>query len=448
MKSISLNLANYVPYHLTTYNIHHIIFICLLMIVGWGQNCDVGEVDLGWGDCNEYHSTHSNGCMESGCYNIEETTELDLWGYALTGQIPSQIGNLTNLTYIFLADNFLTGEIPSEIGNLINLEKLSLSDNHLTGEIPSEIYNLTNLITLSLAYNELTGEIQPEIGNLVNLTILFLHSNQLTGEIPPEIGNLTNLTDLYLLYNQLTGEVPPEIENLINLENLLLYGNQLTGEIPSEIYNLTNLISLSLYDNQLTGEIPLEIGNLVSLEELNLFSNQLTGSIPPEIGNLTRLTKLQLSNNQLSSIDDNICNLTNLNWSLEYSLTNSHIYNNHLCPPYPECIQDYVGEQNTSNCPPLSISELSLPNEYSLNQPFPNPFNPSTSISFSIPEQSQTSLKVYDIKGNLISTFLNQIMNVGYHHIQWNGENLSSGTYFIRINSGKFSDVKKVVLVK
>ncbi|SVC08204.1 uncharacterized protein METZ01_LOCUS261058 [marine metagenome] len=39
-------------------------------------------------------------------------------------------------------------------------------------------------------------------------------------------------------------------------------------------------------------------------------------------------------------------------------------------------------------------------------------------------------------------------MNVGHHQIEWNGENLSSGTYFIRINSGEFSDVKKVVLVK
>jgi hypothetical protein len=125
-----------------------------------------------------------------------------------------------------------------------------------------------------------------------------------------------------------------------------------------------------------------------------------------------------------------------------------YINNNQLCPPYPSCIEDYVGEQDTTNCPPLSISELTIPIQYTLHQPFPNPFNPTTSISFSIPEQSQTSLKVYDIKGNLISTLLNQTLNVGHHQIEWNGENLSSGTYFIRINSGEFSDVKKVVLVK
>ena len=95
----------------------------------------------------------------------------------------------------------------------------------------------------------------------------------------------------------------------------------------------------------------------------------------------------------------------------------------------------------------LSNNNLNLIT-FKLHNPYPSPFTPTTSISFSIPEQSQTSLKVYDIKGNLISTLLNQTMNVGHHQIEWNGENLSSGTYFIRINSGEFSDVKKVVLVK
>ena len=265
--------------------------------------------------------------------------------------------------------------------------------------------------------NLLTGEIPVEIGNLTNLVTLNLHSNQLTGEIPHELGNLTNLQYLFLDFNNFNGEIPIEIWNNINLYYLFLDNNQLTGEISSEIGNLTNLNRLHLDNNQLTGEIPSEIGNLTNLGEFGLSGNQLTGEIPIEI-----------------------CNQGD---------SSPFLSNNQLCPPYPECLtEESIGYQDTTNCSSMSISDLSLPTQYTLHQPFPNPFNPTTSISFSIPEQSQTSLQVYDIKGNLISTLLNQTMNVGHHQIEWNGENLSSGTYFIRINSGDFSDVKKVVLVK
>ena len=80
------------------------------------------------------------------CYDIEETTELDL--SELTGEIPPEIENLTNLTELILSYNQLTGEIPSEIGKLTNLTELSFNWNQLTGEIPSELGDLTNLILL------------------------------------------------------------------------------------------------------------------------------------------------------------------------------------------------------------------------------------------------------------------------------------------------------------
>jgi len=134
------------------------------------------------------------------------------------------------------------------------------------------------------------------------------------------------------------------IENTIELD---LSNSGLEGSIPPEIGNLINLTKLKLYNNQLTGEIPSEIGNLTNLAYLYLYTNQLTGSIPSEIGNLTNLTYLKLSSNQLTGeIPESICDL-NLNWS---SSSSFNITNNQLCPPYPTCVEDYVAEQDTTNC--------------------------------------------------------------------------------------------------
>ena len=101
-----------------------------------------------------------------------------------------------------LGSNRLSGEIPPELGNLTNLQLLHLDHNQLSGEIPPELGNLTNLQLLYLHYNQLSGEIPPELGNLTNLQLLHLHHNQLSGEIPPELGKLTNLGALYLDHNQ------------------------------------------------------------------------------------------------------------------------------------------------------------------------------------------------------------------------------------------------------
>jgi hypothetical protein len=132
-----------------------------------------------------------------------------------------------------------------------------------------------------------------------------------------------------------------------------LSNSGLTGSIPSEIGNLTNLTFLKLSSNELTGFIPLEICNLTNLTGLYLDRNQLTGEIPSEIGNLINLIGFQLNDNEFTGeIPESICELINLNWSPDFiDWDYSYFYNNQLCPPYPSCIEDYVGEQDTSGCP-------------------------------------------------------------------------------------------------
>ena len=191
---------------------------------------------------------------------------------------------------------------------------LNLLSNRLTGVIPSQLGSLASLQYLWLYQNQLTGNIPPELGSLASLQYLWLFENQLTGGIPPELGSLASLEDLRLFENQLTGSIPPELGSLANLQHLYLYQNQLTGGIPPELGSLANLQHLYLFRNQLTGGIPPELGSLANLQHLYLYQNQLTGNIPPELGSLASLRNLWLSRNQLTG---SIRKCANLSWKLK-----------------------------------------------------------------------------------------------------------------------------------
>ena len=95
----------------------------------------------------------------------------------------------------------LSGIIPKEIGNLTELKKISLESNKLNGVIPQEIGELQKLIELTLSSNQLIGNIPLEIGELKSIEKLALNSNTLAGPIPPEVEQLKNLKWVYLAGN-------------------------------------------------------------------------------------------------------------------------------------------------------------------------------------------------------------------------------------------------------
>jgi len=94
------------------------------------------------------------------------------------------------------------------------------------------------------------------------------------------------------------------------------------------------------------------------------------------------------------------------------------------------------------------IQTATIPNYYSLKQNYPNPFNPSTKISYTIPKAGDVQLKVYDMLGREVATLVNETKQPGIYAVDFNASNLASGIYFYRIQSGDFTAVKKMVLVK
>jgi Secretion system C-terminal sorting domain len=96
----------------------------------------------------------------------------------------------------------------------------------------------------------------------------------------------------------------------------------------------------------------------------------------------------------------------------------------------------------------ITSDHNSVPDMFSLRQNYPNPFNPSTTIEFSLKENSNVNLSVYNILGQKVVTLLNQPMSAGIHNVQFNASGLSSGIYFYRITTGNENKVMKMNLLK
>ena len=107
---------------------------------------------------------------------------------------------------------------------------------------------------------------------------------------------------------------------------------------------------------------------------------------------------------------------------------------------------DYNGNYSYFNF--TGSAEIVSPKSYSLGQNYPNPFNPSTKISFEIPEKTMVTIKIHDAAGREIETLIRGTKEAGIYEIEWNARSYSSGVYFYRIKTDKFSTVRKMVLVK
>ena len=235
-----------------------------------------------------------------------KVVELKLNHYGLSGTIPPELGDLSNLLWLYLYNNQLTA-LPPELGDLSNLQRLYLHKNELTA-LPPELGKLGSLQYLLLSDNQLTA-LPPELGDLSSLRVLWLNESELTA-LPPELGKLGSLQYLLLSDNQLTA-LPPELGDLSSLQLLYLHENELTGTIPPELGKLGSLQQLYLHENELTGAIPPELGNLSNLERLFLYENKLTGAIPPELGNLSNLQQLWLNDNDFVMVPIELETLTN-----------------------------------------------------------------------------------------------------------------------------------------
>jgi hypothetical protein len=164
--------------------------------------------------------------------------------------------------------------------------------------------------------------------------------------------------------------------------------------------------------------------------QINLFASN------PDTGGVQTLS--DMNGYFIFHVSDKIYNYNiNLNYMLQG-------YNYNTVVAHPGDKNVIVNLSSTG----ISDNESSQPTDYSLSQNYPNPFNPSTAISYSLPISGHITLKVFNILGNEVTTLVNEDKAAGKYNIKFEASNLPSGIYFYKIQTGSFSETKKMILLK
>jgi hypothetical protein len=105
--------------------------------------------------------------------------------------------------------------------------------------------------------------------------------------------------------------------------------------------------------------------------------------------------------------------------------------------------------QDPASTPSTEVAATNeVPRGYALRQNFPNPFNPTTTIEFSIPAAQEVSLRVYDVTGREVGTLVSDNLFAGTYRVTWRPDNLASGMYWYLLRAGEFTASRPMVFVK
>ncbi|XP_039158862.1 putative receptor-like protein kinase At3g47110 [Eucalyptus grandis] len=210
-----------------------------------------GEIPQGIGKVQNLTSiilwgNRISGTIPSSLGNATQLLHLELQYNQLEGDIPPSLGWCQQLQLLRLSDNNLNGTIPKEVINLSSLSiNFDVARNSLTGPLPLEVGNMSQIVHLDLSDNKLIREIPSTLSQCVMLIFLSLEGNLFEGSIPASLRTLIGLEYLNLSRNRLSGKIPIYFEKFTVLKALNLSFNSLEGEVPQAgIFRDTKHISI------------------------------------------------------------------------------------------------------------------------------------------------------------------------------------------------------------
>ena len=317
-------------------------------------------------------------------------------GEGLTGEIPKDIGHLTELQVLSLGGNKLHGSIPKSIAKLKKLWFLDLMEATYLRSGFENLFNLSALRFMHLSFAGLNGTLPDEFGlYFPAMNECLLPGNHFTGNLPSTMGNMTNLWHLDLGSNCFSGHIPKSIGSIPKLEIADFSGNQSSsleegfelksqslevlilarnkrftmnfnslleamepmnkslrildisncsflGTISTKVWDFKSLVSAKLSNNWLSGKLSSPPDNMLFLVEIDVSANNLSGQIPPEFARLLALKTLNISSNPFMQVSSrsgtfpsyltfDFMSFTPRNPSDNFKCPNAHLdYNNGL----------------------------------------------------------------------------------------------------------------------
>ncbi|ESW24106.1 hypothetical protein PHAVU_004G103300 [Phaseolus vulgaris] len=403
----------------------------------------IGEIPIQFGSLS--HLKYLNVA-----YNIWRLQYLDIRSNSLEGDVPSQLGNISQLQHLDLRYNSLQGNIPSQLGNLSQLQELylgrckdfrgcyatlkineggqwlsnlisltHLSLEHITNFNTSPSYfrmiaKLPKLRELSLIEcglsNHFLHSFQPSNFNFSTSLSLDLSGNLLKGSTSNRFGLAMNsLQHLQLSFNMFKGKDLNSFMNICTLRSLYMYDNNMTEDLPSILRNFSNgcvrysLQELQLSYNQITGSVP-DLSIFSSLKSLYLSNNQLSGKIPQDTRWPSQLEHLSIGSN---SLEDSVpmsfestCHLESLDLSYNKLSEDLAVVFNHLSRCCRYSLRELYLRENKFNgaLPDFSMfSKLEILDDLYLDR---NKLNGTISEDLRFPTQlEELSLMSNSLKG-------------------------------------------------
>tara|TARA_R110002126_G_scaffold280378_3_gene427843 strand:- start:1400 stop:3787 length:2388 start_codon:yes stop_codon:yes gene_type:complete len=281
-----------------------------------------------------------------------------------------------------------------------------------------------------------------EIGNLVSAI----------NDAPRDRMVAKNLNGLVGYYNQLPESKKPEFAHVPEMLSKFIADNQLARETSfgmdgSRLTSETALM-LQIHQQLQDGDAQGALNNIGTYEAT--FSNV---DIKRELGFVEASALEQLGQyNEAIGVYQELATLSRLGIDPENTTTDYKTMISTMEDLRDEKLgkgdQESVSKTTEKVKEAVTKDEKTLPTSFALNQAYPNPFNPSTVLSFDLPETGAVRVEVYNITGRLVSVLSNQRYEAGSHSLQFNADGLASGVYLVRANLAGNLKSQKVTLIK
>mmetsp|Transcript_8962 Transcript_8962/g.14379 ORF Transcript_8962/g.14379 Transcript_8962/m.14379 type:complete len:567 (+) Transcript_8962:125-1825(+) len=154
---------------------------------------------------------YTGGLVDANFEGLSLINFIDLDGNAFNSTVPSALGRLPNLEFLYISDAFISGDLSYMEGMPAMREHWIDTNPGLSGQLFDFIGSVSTLESFSVTFSGLSGTLPTTLGDLANMQQMWLYSNNLEGQIPAELGNLGNLRILQLEGNSFTGSMPAEV---------------------------------------------------------------------------------------------------------------------------------------------------------------------------------------------------------------------------------------------